>query len=72
MLPRARGKSLWHWQHLPTQVCVCLNTLGDLRLCVRVAHCFTLNGVPVYEAISCTSGSPEDQRGDELWTTGLL
>lgn len=75
MLPRAHAKSLWHWRHLtdhPTQICVRLNILSDLKLCVRVAHCFILNGVLMHEAISCTSGSPEDQRGDELWTTELL
>lgn len=72
VLPGVHGKFQWCWQHLPTRIGVRLNILSDLKLCVRVAHCFFLNGVLIHEPISCVSDSPEDQGGDELWTTELL
>lgn len=72
VLPGVHGKFQWCWQHLPTRIGVHLNILSDLKLCVRVAHCFFLNGVLIQEPISCVSDSPEDQGDDKLWTTELL
>lgn len=72
VLPRVDGKFQWCWQHLPAQIGVCLNILSDLKWCVRVAHCFFLNGALIHESISRISDSSEDRGGDELWSTELL
>lgn len=70
----AQDKWQMHWHHLtghPAETCMHFSILQDLKLFIRADHCFLLNGSPIPEATSSTSGSPEDNRGYERWTTGL-
>lgn len=62
------------WHHLtghPAEVSTHFSILQVLKLFVRADHSFLLNGSAIPEASSSTSGSPEDNRDDECWSTGL-